>query len=923
MVEPSSEANPLGEQTPDELTRMYNGKKQIPKTDIPIILGNFDKVRLSEYLDELLSDDAFESIRKELATWGATVRSAEDCADIMEALLKAIITGEKVFCSAPRSLSPRNLPVHNQFFAGRQKMLADLHANFFEQDKQIQVIAGLGGVGKTQTAWQYAFLNRDKYPDAIWCINADSSLISDIKNLLLHFGFPENDHDESHIQHFLHNWYQQYGFWLLIFDNAENYDALEPYLPKMAAKGHVIITTRNSELSRKIKPIIMDVFTENESLEFLALHSIPSDDDAKALANLLGHLPLALEQAAAYIQHEKSCKKYIRRLENNGLQILEEGQPPDYDFVVTTVWQITFEKLSEAARELMYLCAYLPSDRIPINLFVDGKDHLPELLKTQFINERRRDKVVNELLKYSLLKVTDADKDIYSLHALLQAVILNEDDSPIHLQPCFDIVLWILSAEFDIEKDSKLFKLYFLSCYHVLALTSVMSSDNHKVFEILARAFDRLGRLSFRNGMYANALDSFEFACAIYEDELPRNNVSIGNTLADIASLYMVLNRYEDALETSKDALTYLESSEKSDKSRITWLSWQIANAYARNGETDKAFELYGDLAEDMETESFISIPPLRKSAMIHNYGNLLEESGDYSGALWMFEYALSIAVASGDEDKFELLSLHSSLGNIYRRIGDFKRSREAYQYAIDLCEKHLGEHPETAFAYNGLASLLRHEGLYEEAKQYSEKALRIQKELLGATHLDTLSTLKGLAATLYSGFEEYKIADDMLLEVYEGYQKVFKMDKPEEKHVDAIFIYILHGELNIKRKIFSAAHYDLMRACDCCMELFGLKHTYTAQAFFLIGQIHEEIDELEDALSAYVWSYASRLVTFGSNLETQVLGGHIKDIYQSLNGEGADFDGWMSEELVRLGVLEKGKRLTFLELDLEENEQR
>ena len=446
-----------------------------------------------------------------------------------------------------------NLPIQNQFFTGRKEILAELSSSFFELKVPIQILSGMGGVGKSQTAWQYAFLHTTDYTDAIWWIRASSSLVNDIKELSVRFGFPESDNDDRNIQSFMQDWYQRYHSWLLIFDNAESYRMLSQYLPS-ATRGHVIITTRdNNDFSRRIKQINVEVFTEAESIDFLAKHDIPVNNLARNLSNRLGRLPLALEQAAAYMnQNTKSSAKYIEMLENHGLKMFEEGQPPDYNFVVNTTWDITFNKLSEPARDLMFLCAHLSPNKIPISLFVDGEEFLPNTLRGLFSYEFDRNKVFSELTRYSLLKAID--EDTYSLHVLLQAAVVSKDNNYAHLYSCLNIVTKILSTDFNIDKNEKLLDTYLPHCKHVLASVERMENRNDQATSLFLSADKRLkkwlhfsiilkvrlvGQSSWENAITANPGDTLEYLISysntsetdhfgvVVRDFLPKNMVYV------------------------------------------------------------------------------------------------------------------------------------------------------------------------------------------------------------------------------------------------------------------------------------------------------------------------------------------------------------------------------------------------------------
>ena len=143
-----------------------------------------------------------------------------------------------------------NLPRRNPYFTGREETFAAIENGFKENSALAltQTIAGLGGVGKSQMVLEYAHRHLTDYADAVWWINAETSLTEDCRRLLLRYDYPEDkDHyDERAVLPALQTWYAEHHNWLLIFDNAEDYDKLEPWLPRNA-KGHVLINTRDAK----------------------------------------------------------------------------------------------------------------------------------------------------------------------------------------------------------------------------------------------------------------------------------------------------------------------------------------------------------------------------------------------------------------------------------------------------------------------------------------------------------------------------------------------------------------------------------------------------------------------------------------------------------------------------------------------------
>ncbi|HNT72062.1 MAG TPA: hypothetical protein PKK92_03270, partial [Methanothrix sp.] len=200
-----------------------------------------------------------------------------------------------------------NIPhPHNPNFTGRVDLLEKLEETLASGERaaftQTSAITGLGGVGKTQLALEYSYSHADDYR-VIWWVRSEepATLAADYAGLAARLNLPEKDSQDQRITvEAVRRWLEENGGWLLVFDNAQEPENLTDYLPRTGA-GHVIITSRNPNWGGTAKPLLVDVFSRQESVEFL-LSRTGQTDGAHALAEALGDLPLALEQAGAYIQ---------------------------------------------------------------------------------------------------------------------------------------------------------------------------------------------------------------------------------------------------------------------------------------------------------------------------------------------------------------------------------------------------------------------------------------------------------------------------------------------------------------------------------------------------------------------------------------------------------------------------------------------
>lgn len=218
----------------------------------------------------------------------------------------------------PGALPPIwNVPPRNRNFTGRVELIKRLKESLKPgQHTALTAINGMGGVGKTQLAIEYAYRHSAEY-NAVWWIKSEdtTTLASDFAGLAGELGFDvEGVADQPAIVKAVKQWLEQNIGWLLIFDNVVKPEDVRPYLPR-GRTGHTIITSPYTVWSGVAKPLEIEVMEPGEAVEFLLKQTGSDDEDsAKQLAKELGYLPLALEQAGAKKNYERALEIFIEFL---------------------------------------------------------------------------------------------------------------------------------------------------------------------------------------------------------------------------------------------------------------------------------------------------------------------------------------------------------------------------------------------------------------------------------------------------------------------------------------------------------------------------------------------------------------------------------------------------------------------------------
>ena len=327
-----------------------------------------------------------------------------------------------------------NVPhLRNPNFTGREGALKDLMTSLqygqetavVRASASIEAIHGLGGIGKTQVAVEYAYRHVEEY-DIVWWVRAEepATLTADLAVLAQELGLSEaTDADQAVVVAAVHRWLERRERrWLLIFDNVNDASDLKACLPNNG--GHVLITSRSRKWPRTDKRVEVDVLTPKEAIQFLLRRSGQDDElAAEVLAEELGYLPLALAQAGAYIDEVGlSLPGYLARFRTHREELLQRGKPDDYPLTVATTWELSFQSAAArvpAAGDLMNLFAFFAPEGIPRDLLATQAQVLPASLAATIANPVAMDGAIAALRHFSLLEVVN--DETLTMHRIVQA----------------------------------------------------------------------------------------------------------------------------------------------------------------------------------------------------------------------------------------------------------------------------------------------------------------------------------------------------------------------------------------------------------------------------------------------------------------------------------------------------------------------
>jgi tetratricopeptide (TPR) repeat protein len=611
----------------------------------------------------------------------------------------------------PGSLPPVwNVPYpQNPLFTGREELLTQLATTLHTGQPtafcQPQAITGLGGIGKTQLALEYAYRYRGDYQAVLWAqAEIRETLTSSYLTIAALLNVPEKSEQESaRVIAAVKNWLQRSTGWLLILDNADDLALARDFLPPSLG-GQVLLTTRAQATGRFARRLEVDILSTELGALFLLRRANRLAPDttleqaeaaeqahAKEICEALGGLPLALDQAGAYIEETRcGLSDYLPQYQARQAVLLQRrgGVVSDHPEPVATTWSLAFERVERAnpaAADVLRLCAFLSPDAIPEEIVVAGmsrlalseKHHkqpekqgwLPVFLKRTRASISQQEKAfvlddaIMVICAYSLLS-RDPHTHTLSVHRLVQAVqreSMTAEEKKLWKQR---VVQAVNTSYPNVQEVSQ-----WNACEqwlpHALVCTAWIEQEAMGMTEA-ASLLNRTGYYLHDRAHYAEAEPLFQRALAIHEQQLgPKHPDTAGS---------------------------------------------------------------------------------------LHNLARLYQDQGKYSQAEPLYMRALAIREQQLGPDHPDTATSLNSLASLYHTQGKDEQAEPLYQRALAISEQQVGpDHPDTATSLNNLAKLYGNQGKYEQAEPLYQHALSIDEQALGPQHPTTQRIRANYARLLHT----------------------------------------------------------------------------------------------------------------------------------------------------------------------------
>ena len=631
------------------------------------------------------------------------------------------------------------------------------------------VIFGLGGVGKTQIAIQYCYKHRHEFDIICWLRAADyETLLESYRELYNNVQFRHvtglymgDENNMDMIASSVKLWFEtcQDKRWLLVFDGA---DKLERY-PNTATRaehelttianlipqgraGCVLVTSRDRSANHQLANDGEELLVMNDDdaktflLECSTADPEASADDAFALVKDLGRLPLAIEQAGAFMRETgMSIPEYRQLFNADRSRVLGEGLPVThkiryYRETVSKTWDVSIKEIERdrLASAILRIGAFLDGTAIQRELFYDTRvrvDENEEMTPDQF----RIASAFKKLMSYSMVRPVKNTRAV-EIHTLVQQVVRDKASRQREL--------WVTAAA---ELVSRRFpwggdinNINVCAHYSSQARTCLAHALDPPIRKstVLPLLESTAGYYEI-TGQYNDAFNAYERALAMHGGD----DVDSADTLIGLGRAYDRQGKFNEAIGYYKRALTMKQWAFGVDHINTADTLNRLGLTYHSQGDYDEAIKYFKNAKYIYASESEVNI-----ADTINSLGITYGAQGKHAEALACFREALEIQESAHGAGHIITADTINNIGNSYYHQGQYNEAMEQYEKALMMYEKAFGlRHISTANDINNIGNVYSSQQNYKQAMEHFERALDIKKNAFGEGHVKTADTIMNI----------------------------------------------------------------------------------------------------------------------------------------------------------------------------------
>jgi tetratricopeptide (TPR) repeat protein len=640
---------------------------------------------------------------------------------------------------------------------------------------------GLGGIGKTRAAVEYAWAFREEYTALLFVIAESSEALRRKLAALTgerYLNLPEQAEKEEEVRlRAVLDWLRANRGWLLILDNIDTPQPLaeaEQLIGQLAG-GHVVITSRLANFPADVDPLEVDVLDVGDAADFLlertARQRRPAADDqamARELAADLGGLALALEHAGAYIvRHRASFRRYRELWQGSRDKVISWSDPnvTHYPRAIVATWQTSVAQLADPGRRLLERLAWLAPEPVPeflldVPIPEDEGEDLYEALA--------------DLAAYSLA-TRDPEDPRFLVHGLVQDVTRRSLDAAASRQRVTEALGWVNAAFVGDPQDVRTWPRLDPLVPH--AQNATLWADMVGIAEPTALLMNQLGMLFSTKALHAQAEPLMRRALMIDEASFGPDHQNVAIRLNNLATLLRTTNRPAEAEPLYRRALAIAEKSFGSSHPIVALSLDNLAQLLQATNRLNMAERLFRRALAINEARFGSDHRMVSKG--LNNLAQLLQDTNRLAEAEPLMRRALSIDEANFGPDHPEVATCLSNLAGLLRDTNRLLEAEPLMRRALAIDEISFGpSHPRVAICLNNLATLLQATERLAEAESLLRRALSIDEASFGPSHPTVATCLTNLSELL-RGTNRLDEAEPLMRRALAIDEKSFGPDHP------------------------------------------------------------------------------------------------------------------------------------------------